>query len=308
MQTERIFNTFLYFDAGVATEYGVRHHIIGGSDQKKLAYLLSQIERDHLIARRFRFTRGFTSRKWLAELRLGYQLKYFEEAFSLYRATARPVFCITSVVDGTPVVDKQIGPEPYRGGSVTAIEHWGATPDYLERYISGKVFRFTELIHDDYFKAIRTLFTAKLYVSCSKLLMSCIYTLAFVEYGDVSGNFSKWIDAYVDLRPCNILVVELWEFRNSILHMTNLASRKVLAGKTSPIMPYVGEPRSLPSIAPHLPKPFNLSGLIEAIGGGIGKWGETYNTDSEKLLKFIERCDTTVSDSRVALISAHEIE
>ena len=77
-------------------------------------------------------------------------------------------------------------------------------PDYRVDYTSGNTFRFTDLIHDDYFKAIRTLFNAKLYVSCSKLLMSCVDTLAFVEYGDDPGNFTKWVDIYVDLTPNGI--------------------------------------------------------------------------------------------------------
>lgn len=128
--------------------------------------------------------------------------------------------------------------------------------------------------------------------------MSCVDTLAFVEYGDVPGNFTRWLDAYVDLRILGISSDELWEFRNSVLHMTNLTSRKVISGKVSPIMPFVGRLNSQP-IQPGLAKPFNLYGLI----AGIGKWGESYNSDREKLLKFIERYDTTISDSRVAEFS-----
>ena len=46
----------------------------------------------------------------------------------------------------------------------------------------------------------------------------------------------------------------------------------------------------------------------ESIGDGIGKWGEAYNTDREKLLKFIERYDTTISDSRMAWVPQYESE
>jgi hypothetical protein len=302
MSTERIFNIFVYFDGGSAVEYGVYYHLVGGSDQEKTGYLLSRIDQDHPIARRFRFPRSFTPQEWVAVFRHGHQFEYFKEAFTLLRAAGEPVFCITSIVDGTPNVDKQVGPEPYRGDAVTAQEGWGAVPDYLVDYTSGNTFRFTDLIHDDYFKAIRTLFSAQLYVSCSKLLMSCVDTLAFVEYGDDPGNFTKWVDTYVDLALNGISADELWEFRNSILHMTNLASRKVVAGKVSPIMPYVGAPETMPSIAPNVPKPFNLSELIKSIGNGIGKWGEAYNTDRDKMLKFIERYDTTISDSRMARV------
>jgi hypothetical protein len=300
MSTEGIFNIFVYFDEGVAIEYGMRHHRVGGSDSAKAAFLLAHVEQDHPIARRFRLSRTFKPEEWLAALRHGGVLGYFEEACRLFRAPAAPVSCVTSIVDGTIMVDRQIGTEPFRGDMVTAQEGRGAGPDYLVHYTTGNIFRFTELINDDYFKAIRTLFNAELYVSSAKLLMSCVDTLSFVEYGDIPDNFVNWLDAFVDLAPHNIASVELWEFRNSVLHMTNLESRKVISGKVSPIMPYVGGPRTMPVLTPNLPKPFNLYGLINTIGEGIGRWGESYNADRGKLLKFIERYDTTISDSRMA--------
>jgi hypothetical protein len=303
MATERVFNLFVYFDAGVADEYGVRHHRAEGGDAEKTALLLSRVEEDHPRARRFRFARNFTPEEWLAAMRHGDVLRYFEEALAHFRAPIAPIYCITAIVDGVPRVDRKIGPEPFRGDTVSEIEDHGSVPDYLVHYTDGKEFRFTELIHDDYFKAIRTLFNAKLHVSCAKLLMSCIDTLAFIEYGDVSNNFTRWLDSYADLSSHGIDSNELWEFRNSVLHMTNLASRKVSLGKVSPIMPYVGGPDRLPVIAPKIPKAFNLYGLILTIGEGIGKWGETYNTDRDKILKFIERYDTTIFDSRMASFS-----
>lgn len=307
MSTERLFNIFIYFVGGKATEYGVRHHQFGGSDSEKTDLLLSKIDQDHSIARRFHLSRSFTPEEWLAVHRYGQPLQYFEEAFVLFRARPEPIFCITPVVDGIPTVDKQIGSEPYRGDVATHQEGWGSMPDYLVEYTSKEGFRFTDLIHDDYYKAIRTLFNARLYVSCSKLLMSCVDTLAFVEYGDSPGNFTRWVSTYVDLEPLEISADELWEFRNSVLHMTNLSSRKVSAGKVSPIIPCVGGGAfTMPLAGSNTPKPFDLFGLIKAVGNAIGKWGDGYNTDHGKLLKFIERYDTTISDSRVGKISVGE--
>lgn len=300
MAEERIFNIFLYFDNGLAREYGVCHHRVGGNDADKTAFLISHVAVNHQFARRFKLERYFTPKEWLAANRLGDTLYYFEEAFLRLNAPATPVYCITAIVDGIPTVDLQIGAEPFRGETVTNIEGRGATPDYLVHYVNGNTFRFTELIHDDYFKAIKSLFNAKLYVSCAKLLMSCIDTLSYVEYGDKSGNFSQWLKTYVDLATCGLTADELWEFRNSILHMTNLQSRRVTRGEVSPVMPYIGGPDTMPRISPDLPKLFNLLQLIKQIGSGISKWGETYNSDRDKLVKFIERYDTTISDSRMA--------
>jgi hypothetical protein len=305
MSIERIFNIFIYFVEGITTEYGVRHHRFGGDDGDKSEYLLSRVEQDHPIARRFHLSRSFTPEEWLAVYRYGQGLEYFEEAFALFRASTAPVCCITSIVDGVPKIDRQIGIGPYRGDAVTHQEGWGSMPDYLVEYTGENGFRFTDLIHDDYFKGIRTLFNAKLHVSCSKLLVSCVDTLAFVEYGDVSGNFARWVTAYVDLEPLGISADELWEFRNSILHTTNLSSRKVLAGKVSPIMPCVGGAGfAMPLAGSNMPKPFDLFGLIQAIGHGIVKWGDGYNKERDKWLKFIERYDTTISDSRVGRMSS----
>jgi hypothetical protein len=78
-----------------------------------------------------------------------------------------PVFCYTAIVDGKPIVNRQIGPKPFRGDEVSAQEGRGAVPDYLVTYTDGKNFRFTDLIHDDYFKAIRILFNERLHVSCA---------------------------------------------------------------------------------------------------------------------------------------------
>lgn len=302
MLTERIFNIFIYYTNGAATEYGVRHYRRGGNEKDKTDYLLSCVQQDHSIAKRFRLSRSFTPEEWLAACRYGGELQYFEEAFLLFRAPIEPVFCITAIVDGVPTTDKQIGPGPYRGDAVT--DGLGV-PDYLMQYTTaGNAFRFTDLINDDYFKGIRALFNAKLYVSCSKLLMSCVDTLAFIEYGDVPGNFSKWITTYVNIGPLGISADELWQFRNSILHMTNLSSRAVIAGKVSPIMPCVGGGKILmPLAVAYAPRPFDLFGLIEAIAKGIGKWGDGLNTDPKKWLKFIERYDTTISDSRIGNIS-----
>src|SRR5574337_154204 len=300
MSRERVFNIFLYFDGGVATQYGVRHHQVAGDDQAKTQFLLSRIDEDHGTACRFLLSRSFTPREWLSVLRLGQQLSHFEEALQTFVAPAAPVFCLTSIVDGTPNVDRQIGAEAYQGDVVTAEEGRGAMLDYLQHYSQGNTFRFTELIDDDYFKAIRTLFNAKLYVSCSKLLMSCVDTLAFVEFGDTQRYFISWLDAFVDLKPLGVSSVELWEFRNSVLHMTNLGSRKVISGQVSPIVPYVGGPASMPRGSL---KPFNLYELMKAIAEGIGKWAESYNSNPSKMPKFVDRYDATISDSRVAWIA-----
>lgn len=278
-------------------EVGVCVHKLGGTDEDKTNYLRAKVPEDHLIADRFKLPEGFTPERWRAQLRLGGEQKFFEEALAMSDAPNSFVFCLTSIVDGLPHWDQQIGPGPFRGTDVTQNS---AMPDYLVNYIDGDHFHFTQLINDDYFEAIKVLFNNKLYVSAAKLLMSCIDTLAFVEHGDVGGNFLSWLREYCDLTELGISVEEVWEFRNSILHMTNLDSRKVHQGKHARIKPYVG---NLSSIAPDSTdnsKAFNLWALVNVVATGIGRWGESYNLDPTKMLTFIERYDTTISDKRLA--------
>lgn len=226
-------------------------------------------------------------------------LELFEEAFGFYRAPKAPLICITAIVDGAPLIDLQADLEPYQGNKV-GEELPGDMQDWLVKYTEENTFRFDKLINDDYFVAIRTLFNARHIASASKLLMSCIDTLAFVEHGNERGNFALWLDSYVDLAPLGITSAELWEFRNSIVHMTNLSSRAVLAGKVATIMPYIGSDELAKHARSTAMKPFNFYSLIQAIGTGIGKWAETYNADRDKFLSFIERYDTIISDSRLA--------
>lgn len=300
MTSERIFNIFIFFEDGISREYGIRHHRMSGTDDEKADFLRREVDTDQTLARRFALPRSFTLENWRAAQRLGDVLDFFHAGLEHFHAGRSPVTCVTPIVDGRATIDLIAGYEPFRGDQVSALPGHGAVPDYLVHYTSGSEIRFTELINDDYFKAIRTLFNAKLYVSCAKLLMSCVDTLAFIEHGDVSGNFTRWVETYVDLSPIAITAEELWEFRNSILHMTNLSSRKVVAGKVSPILPYVGGPETLPALLTGA-KPFNLSVLIKSIGAAIGRWAESYNQDREKFANFIERYDLTISDSRMAL-------
>lgn len=63
------------------------------------------------------------------------------------------------------------------------VGYKGDMPDWLVKYTTDKGVDTPRLIHDDYFLAIKMTFNARLYVSAMKLLVSCIDSLAYVEYG-----------------------------------------------------------------------------------------------------------------------------
>lgn len=299
MNNERVFNIFIYFSSGVAAEYGMRHHRRDGSDDDKMAFLRSAVDADFPIAHRFALPRQFTKDQWFSHQRLGVDLAMFEEGFKRYRAAAAPFSAITAIVDGKPVIDVVTGLKPFRGDQVGA-DLPGIMHDWLVVYTKGDTIRINDLIHDDYFKAIKLLFNAQHLASASKLLMSCIDTLAYVEFGDQRGNFSLWLDQYAELTPLGVTSSELWEFRNAVIHMTSTSSRAVLAGKAPSLMPYIGSDELAERAKTPDMKPFNLYTLILAVALGVQKWAETYNHDRTKFEKFVERYDRTISDSRYA--------
>jgi hypothetical protein len=127
-----------------------------------------------------------------------------------------------------------------------------------------------------------------------------------VEYGYEKTRteravFSRWLDAYVDLKPLGVTADELWELRNGMLHMSNLDSKKVLQEKTRRVSIMVGKaPESMQGSLDEVYY-FNLHSFYLAVCDGIGKWLQTYADSYDKFLIFVERWDRTISDSRMAL-------
>jgi hypothetical protein len=222
-----------------------------------------------------------------------------------YAAPINPLTVITPIVDKKPRIDiiSKVGAFNLQELTGTPFEEPGAMIDYLQSYEKDGFFDTPRLIDDDYFLAIKLLFNAKHYVSASKLLMSCIDTISFIDAGDIPGGFAKWLDTYADLGPLGITSKELWEFRNSVLHMTNLSSRAVLSGKTAPLIFYVGNSTHSIPPSPSGAKYFSLKGLLDAIAAALLKWIASYNEKPEKFVDFVRRYDLTISDSRIARIS-----
>src|SRR5438270_13625772 len=103
--------------------------------------------------------------------------------------------------------------------------------DYLNLYMTPAGLDIPRLLNDDFFEAIRLLFNSRKFVSSLKLLLSFLDTIAFLDSGESGGpHFQRWLDTYVDLSTVGATSQELWEHRNSLLHMTNLDSRRVLGG------------------------------------------------------------------------------
>jgi len=175
--------------------------------------------------------------------------------------------------------------------------------DYFGKYFTSQGFDLPSLINDDFMTPIRLLYLNKHYISAAKLLMTFIDSIGYVEYGEAENNpFMKWLSTYSVLEDVGVSAEELWEHRNSLLHMSNLDSRKVVAGKIKRLMLYVGVlPVGTPSETNEA-KYYSLQKLIFCVTAGCQRWFESYNTNREKIESFVQRYDLIASDNRMLWI------
>lgn len=170
--------------------------------------------------------------------------------------------------------------------------------DYLTAYLNDDGFDLPQLLNDDYLHAIKLCWNNRRYVSAAKLLVSFIDTLGFLEFDDTKRNFQRWLETYAELSTIGITPDELWEFRNSLLHMTNLDSRRVASGAVRRLTFYVGHlPPDFPTELPDT-KHFDLWQLLDEIIESVGRFCESFNADRDKFETFIKRYDRIISDFR----------
>lgn len=132
------------------------------------------------------------------------------------------------------------------------------------------------------------------------MLVCMIDSLAHVEYVDTKAcPFIDWLRSYAQLDGLGITAEELWEHRNSLLHMSNLDSRRVRAGATRRLMMYVGElPAGVPRETEEA-KYFDFRALVFAVADACGRWFQSYNVERSKIDQFVERYDRITSDNRM---------
>lgn len=302
---ETIYNIFLFFKNGHCEEVGYVTHQFEGTDEAAGEFLREGMDADLKVATRLRLSTPFTHGRLVAGQRLGTAHHLFDDIFQVTGARVDPMMLVTQVVDGVVRVNYTDGVGPLDMNDVSEkLGASGVMVDWLLEYTSDAGIDLPRLIHDDYFLAIKATFNAKLYVSSMKLLLSCIDSLAYVQFGhsrDQPPVFVRWLNAHAELARIGISSEELWEMRNGIVHMTNIHSAKVRSGKVRRISFGVNVPDGgLWSEAENIFY-FNFYGLIKVVGDAIGHWLTAHLGDVEWFAMFIERYDETVSDSRVAL-------
>ncbi|MDX3743729.1 hypothetical protein [Pseudomonas sp.] len=276
-----------------------------GTDDEKMALLRQAAERDYKTAKLTKPPAGMTLDSFNAMARLGTTLTLFEYAFKEHEPAA-PLAIVTLIVNGAPVINYHSSFAPIDMTHVNkTLGSMGVMDDWLVEYSRDGAIDLPRLINDDFLKAYKLLFNNSHYTSATKLFLSCIDSLAYVEFGDAKAGdnganvFCRWLNTYVDLVPVGVTAEELWELRNGLLHMSNLHSQRVQRKKVRRISISVGrvppEKRG-PYETTHY---FNLVDLYSAVSTGIGVWLQTYVDNYEKFLIFVERWDRTISDSRL---------
>ena len=286
---EPAINIFIYGDGIYVHSLGYCLYTLEGSYEDITAYLQSRVAVDHeqsiTIALRVPAPLDYIR----SQARLGLvQGLFVHEGIVPEDA----IYVVTHIIDGKPVIDEV--------SDDFAID---APPDYLKIYWGDTGLDLAQLLADDYFDAFELLWSHQKYISALKLMLSMVDTLGFVEFGPVSDCFVNWLDKYCDMEKTGVTSRELWELRNSLLHMSNLDSNKVRSGTVERLKPVIVN--SLVEVPPYSDgyKNFHLAKFSAMIlPQGIDKWIRSYDEEPTKLLQFITRYDTTVSEARMSVV------
>lgn len=163
----------------------------------------------------------------------------------------------------------------------------------MSKYIKEGHFDIAALINDDFLLAIKLLWNQKQYSSTLKLLLCFVDTMAYVSTGNSSpGSFMGWLKKYVDLKKIGITENEVWEHRNSVLHLSTYESTKVKDGKVRKIVPYAGQ---LPP-KDHEYAYYSLYELQMEIFIGVGRYLEEMIDHPKMVQIFSENYEKTISD------------
>ena len=286
---QSLVNIFVYGDGTHVNAVGWCVYEKAGTYEELTNFLQTRVRHDHQIAQREDLAKPMLRREFEAMDRLN---PFAGALADRGIVDENPIYCVTHIVNGEVHVDET------RNESNT-----GAVPDYLRVYLTGRGFDFPQLIQDDYFDAIHLLWNNRKYVSCLKLVFSAIDTLGYVEYGPIRGNcLTKWLDDYCDLGRVGVTADELSQLRNSLIHMTNLDSRKVRAGRAHRLLPrFVHPDQDTPPMVDGMKVLHVARFVIEVVPKGIENWLRSYNRDREKFAEFVERYDTIVSEARFAV-------
>lgn len=306
---EKIYNIFIEVNDGLIRRLGAIEHVMDGTDDEKLEFLKAHVDHDianvkyfpvpdrYVIVSNGVHNKGILSyEKYIQLDQLGRLYELISEILEFYDTVEEPLVCITPITDGQIVIDNIA--KLYSNPEEIREIQFKSAPKYLEKYIRGDIFYITELINDDFFEPIKLLNNNGFYSAATKLLLSAVDTFAFLEYGDKPGNFIKWVKTYIDLEQVKVSSEEIWELRNSLLHMTNYESRKVKQGVVKSLIITAGKDYFYKLEDDSYFKPLNFHKFYAETSKGIEKWLTNVMKNTDQIQLFMDRYDLIISDYR----------
>ena len=284
---EDCINIFAYGDEIYVRFIGYRIYEVDGSYEDISNFLKSRVIDDHTQVSPTALDQPITWENFNSIFRMG-RLRDLMPDHDVF--PENPICCATPIVDGVVRIDDFVD-----------FETDNTIPDYLVIYTTDSGIDIPRLINDDYLVAVKLLWNSRKYISALKLIFSMVDTLGFIEYGPTNGCFIKWLDEYCSLEELGVTSEELWELRNSILHMTNLDSRKTKKGAVRRLLPiFTANENEYPLEPDDALGYFHvLRFCTETLPKGIANWVQTYNVHREKFVDFVTRYDTIVSEARL---------
>ncbi|WP_062749570.1 hypothetical protein [Erwinia persicina] len=298
----KILNLYYFATDDLITHVAYKIYERSGSEEELCNFLLSKVGNDLPYVTYAGIPdilkdkeNGISINKVNAMMRTDTLTYIFSEALSDFDIDEFYLHLITPIKNGKVIDDNRLNFEPLRQHHIDKFSGYEflTTNDYLTDYYDGNKFDMAKLLNDDHFTPIHYLFNNKHYLSCVKLLFSFIDTIAWVDIGE-HHNFTKWIALYADISPLEVTGEELWELRNSLIHMSNLDSQKVKQGKVRRISFAIHNRNAFKTSTIGDTTYFNLIDFLYIIEDAMRKWVDTYNQDELKIITFVERYDKIV--------------
>lgn len=307
---EKVYNFYYFVEDGLIKKIGVVEYSVFGNDMHKLNWLKSHAQDDLERAVAYPVSpflypnsTNVPYEDFVARQRVGKSIEFFEHIFVELNAPANPLYIASPVINGKVAYDIQLSHHEFPVSSTFGHEkaNAGMIDDYLDKYYIDRKLNIPKLIDDEHFSAVKLLFNNQKYVSSIKVLMTCLDTIAYLEFGPKKNVFIQWLHTYARLDDIHITPEELWEFRNSVLHMSNLDSRKVVQGKVNRISFFISADKKK-TFSDCDTKYFDFMSLISVISEAVGRWVSTYSISNEKVIEFVKRYDRIICDARLGSI------
>ncbi len=160
----------------------------------------ANLEKDFSQSKKIKLTKTLTLEEGNAWNRQGTRSPLVLEVFRKFGISETSFVVITPILNGEIKIDVSVeyGKDVLKEIRKQTGDDIGTQIDWLTHYTNSEGIDISQLIHDDYFKAIKLTFNNQLYVSSMKLLLSCIDSVAYIEYGDENRKpFIEWLKEVV---------------------------------------------------------------------------------------------------------------